>query len=36
VIVLVDAMRADHVGCYGYTRATSPAIDALAADATRF
>jgi arylsulfatase len=27
---LVDALRPDHVGCYGYTRPTTPAIDKLA------
>ncbi len=29
VLVSVDTLRADHLGCYGYTRPTSPAIDAL-------
>jgi len=33
VFVLVDALRADHVGAYGYTRMTTPHIDALARDA---
>jgi len=32
----IDTLRADHLGCYGYHRATSPHIDALAADAIRF
>ncbi|MGO9875677.1 MAG: sulfatase [Acidimicrobiia bacterium] len=32
----IDTLRADHVGCYGYPRATTPNIDALAADGVRF
>ena len=36
VIVVIDALRADHLGCYGYGRATSPSIDELAAQGTRF
>lgn len=36
VIIVVDALRADHLHCYGYERPTSPHIDALAADGTRF
>jgi len=37
-IVLIDlgTLRADHLGSYGYPRATSPNIDALAAESTRF
>lgn len=31
VVILVDTLRADHLGCYGYSKPTSPAIDALAA-----
>ncbi len=30
VIVVIDCARADHVGCYGYPRPTTPIIDALA------
>ncbi len=33
LIYIIDALRADHLSCYGYGRATSPAIDALAAEA---
>jgi len=36
VLVVVDTLRADHLGAYGYERRTSPRIDALAADATLF
>jgi hypothetical protein len=36
LLIVVDALRADHLACYGYDRPTSPHIDALAADATRF
>jgi choline-sulfatase len=31
----IDSLRPDHLGCYGYHRATSPNIDALAARGTR-
>lgn len=30
IFVLVDTLRADRLGAYGYERATSPAIDLLA------
>jgi hypothetical protein len=31
VLLSIDALRADHVGAYGYRRGTTPNIDALAA-----
>jgi len=32
--IVIDALRADHVGAYGYARPTTPNIDALAAQGT--
>ncbi len=34
VLVTLDTTRADHLGCYGYTRPTSPHLDAMAAEST--
>jgi arylsulfatase A-like enzyme len=36
LLVSIDALRADHLGTYGYSRAVSPNIDRLAADAAVF
>jgi len=36
LLISIDTLRADHLGCYGYSRATSPAIDALAARGVLF
>jgi len=36
VLIVVDTLRADRLGAWGYARPTSPAIDAFAADAIRF
>jgi arylsulfatase A-like enzyme/HEAT repeat protein len=36
LLITVDALRADHVGAYGYARKTTPHIDALAASGVRF
>ncbi len=36
ILVSIDTLRADHVGCYGYGRPTTPALDALAADGAVF
>ncbi len=30
VMIVVDSLRADHLGCYGYDKPTSPFIDSLA------
>jgi arylsulfatase A-like enzyme len=36
VLVVIDTLRADHVGIYGHSRDTTPAIDALAREGTVF
>lgn len=36
ILITVDTLRADHVGCYGYALAKTPALDALNADGIRF
>lgn len=36
IIISVDTLRADHLGCYGYPRNISPVIDNLARDGIRF
>src|SRR3954470_12725296 len=36
LLVTIDTLRADHVGAYGYARARTPALDALAAGGVRF
>ncbi|MBI5363833.1 MAG: sulfatase [Planctomycetes bacterium] len=36
LFVSVDTLRADHVSCYGYPRATTPHVDALAAQGVLF
>lgn len=35
-MIVLDTTRHDHLGCYGYSRNTSPSIDEFAADAIRF
>lgn len=36
LFLVLDTQRVDRLSCYGYERPTSPHLDALAADATRF
>jgi arylsulfatase A-like enzyme len=36
VLITIDSLRQDHVGCYGYERDTSPNIDNVANDSHRF
>jgi choline-sulfatase len=36
LLVTIDTLRADHVGCYGHTGAATPTLDGLAARGVRF
>jgi len=36
ILVSIDTLRADHLSSYGYARLTSPFLDSLAKDGTRF
>lgn len=36
VLVTCDTLRADHLGCYGYARPTTPNIDRLATESTLY
>src|SRR5208282_632645 len=36
VVITIDTLRADHLGCYGYKQIHTPNIDGLASDAVRF
>jgi len=36
LFVMIDTLRADHVGCYGYPKPTTPNLDRLAASGVRF
>jgi arylsulfatase A-like enzyme len=36
ILITIDALRADHLGCYGYERDTTPNIDRLAKEGILF
>jgi arylsulfatase A-like enzyme len=36
LLISIDTLRADRLGCYGYERGTSPALDAFAEEAVLF
>jgi arylsulfatase A-like enzyme len=36
LFISIDTLRADHVSCYGYSRPTTPTIDEIASNGTRF
>ena len=36
ILYVLDSLRPDHLGCYGYGRDTSPCLDALTRDAVLF
>ncbi|MCK4548135.1 MAG: sulfatase [Candidatus Eisenbacteria sp.] len=36
ILISIDALRADHLGCYGYERETSPNIDQMAREGMLF
>jgi arylsulfatase A-like enzyme len=35
LLISIDSLRPDHLGCYGYSKPTSPVIDKLAAEGVR-
>jgi arylsulfatase A-like enzyme len=36
ILISVDTLRADHLGCYGYSRPTTPRIDAICSEGVAF
>jgi len=36
IVISIDTLRADHLGCYGYPRETTPSVDAFSREALLF
>jgi hypothetical protein len=36
ILISIDTLRADHLGCYGYNRPSSPALDRIASQSLLF
>jgi arylsulfatase A-like enzyme len=36
LVITIDTLRADHLGCYGFPFAHTPATDKLAGESVRF
>ncbi len=36
ILIIVDTLRSDHLGCYGYHRDTTPSMDSLARAGVRY
>ncbi len=36
ILITIDTLRADHLGCYGYSKIHTPSIDSLSADGVQF
>jgi arylsulfatase A-like enzyme len=36
LLIVMDAVRADHLSCYGYKRPTTPFLEEMAADGVIF
>src|SRR5438128_490863 len=36
LLITIDTVRADHIGAYGYAKASTPTLDRIARDGVRF